>query len=316
MNTLYASADVQSFVLARLSNFNLGNPGGIPSSLADATDNELADYAARFFAAVVPVDDVVHYRCIDGRRCLHNGDGTTPAVRLGHLGGTLTLPAVAMTGDAPLVSTIDTTQDGCEDRIMTAIETKLQLERSAHTGGCGGANGLIDDYQAMHGNPAVVTVAGAIMNHEALATFTKIPYFETVGGEVRRNAGKTVDWLNRRGWQGAAQVHRAEEISPAGVEVLDADKAKPFNGHEEPAIVMVYSRSGMNTLSTDSIGSLGMGRPFIASLNASEHIARQLAAAGDDGSISRLMTADVANCVAAGSRLASPETPVFLTIIP
>jgi hypothetical protein len=317
LNPTIVNTDVQSFVLGPLGHFGLGNAAkGIPSSLANQDEDGLAQYAAKVYRAVVRLTDATRFCCIDGRCRLCNADKSEAENRPGHIGGTLTLPAIAMTGGAPIVDTLDLSVKGADEELMTAIESTLDVSRSAHTGGCGGANGLIEDQQAVHDNPAITQTAGAVMNHEALLAHTKLPYDEVMGLGVQKMAGDTVTWLKAQAWDGPAQVKHATETSPAGVEALEVDETSPFKGHAEPAILLYYSTSGKNTLSVDKLEELGLGRPFIVSLNASVKVATGLAGPRGEQGARALLLSDLANTVAAGSRLATPETPVMLFIIP
>lgn len=309
MNITFTQDDIQPFLLGRLGDFGLGNPKGILSTLADATTQELEEYVAQLHKVIVEVTDRKCLSCIDGRRCLHNYDGTAPEIRLKHIGGTLALPAVAMTGGALVVKTIDLTKENSVEALMVALEELLELQRSAHESGCGGALGLIEDQEAISVKQAIVEVVDAIMNHEALFAHTMVPYDKDTGKRIQERAGDTVNWLRRHGWDGKEQVEHAGEVSPAGVEVLEGV-------HQEPAVLVVYSTSGKYTLSVDTLEVMGLGRPFVVNINVSEMIARTLADKDNDQSVGDIMASSIGEHVAGASRLASPQTPVFLVILP
>lgn len=308
----------QAFVLARLGeigNCSLGNAEkGIPSSLASATPEQLTAYVSQLNRAIVPLTDLLHLTCIDGRFRICNCDQSLPETRLGHIGGTLTLPAIASTAGLDIVDQL--LAKGRWDEAMAVLEKLLGLKRSGHKGGCGGAKGLALHQQTIHDNSDVMTATEAVMGHKELEHLTGVSYDSIIAHSVRKRAGHTAEQLRADNWSGDEQVQTAISVCPAGVEELKTDADKPHNGHDEPAVLVVFSIGGENTLSGDELEKLGLGRPFIYSLNFTFSTARKLAGVENGPDVQAYVISDIADHVAGASDLASPETPIILVIIP
>ncbi len=305
----------KTFYLGTLKDFGLGNPEGIPSSLAEATDAERMEYVDKLVKTVTDVTDLVHFSCIDGRECLCNADGSETEERRHQTGGGATVE-VAMYSGAALLGTIE--GDGTVADVVNRVESELEdatgVKRSAHLGGCGSAGGAIPDAEAVAGNPAIMNATEAVMSHPDVVGFTNLPYSSKAGEAVREGAGKTAEWLKAGGWDGAKYVEGVKKDEPAGVEDLVAAHDK-FHGHEEPATVLVISRSGTKTLSKKKMKEMGVKPPFIVNLDASLEEAEFLGGPAGKEGVTRAFTANVAKHLAVGSRLTHVDSPVFLMVI-
>lgn len=296
----------KAFYLGTLGDFGLGNPTGIPSSLAGVSLQERVSYGQRLLDAVVDVTDKHHLTCIDGRFCKCNADGSSAEVRRAQVAGTGAVAEIAI--NAGVI------QPGVLTDTIKRSEEKVRFDRSAHLGGCGGVNGAIPDNLAIAEKAAILKVTQAVMDHKELVRHTHLPYSKVAAEAIRHQASLTAAWLKKEGWEGQKFVDGVKNNSQtaAGVEDLQADDSA-YHGHNEPAIVLFYSTTRSQTVSQNQAESLGLGRPFVGNLDASQEIAEDLGE-GDPSREVAVMTANIAKHVATGDRLASPETPVYLLI--
>lgn len=297
----------KAFYLGTLGDFGLGNPEGIPSSLAGSSLEERVAYGQRLLEAVVDITDKHHLTCIDGRFCKCNADGSSAETRRAQVAGTGALTEVAV--NAGVI------QPGRLSDTIKKLEGKVRFDRSAHLGGCGGVNGAIPDNLAIGEKPAILEVTQAVMDHEALVQHTHLPYDKMVAEAIRRQAPLTAAWMKKEGWEGQKFVDGVKDDSQTagGVEDLLTDDS-PHRGHNEPAIALFYSVGHNQTVSQNQTEALGLGRPFVGNLDASQEIAEDLGE-GDTSREVAVMTANVAKHVATGDRLASPDTPVYLLVV-
>lgn len=303
----------QALYIARLGDLGLGNPKGIPSSLKNATDEEVRQYFHDMLKAVVEVTDRHHFTCIDGRKCVCNVDKSSPQVRRGQVSGTGAILEQAWNADAPLMGELH--EDERDVYVLAqAVEKAIGIvERSAHLGRCGGVAGAVADNRAIGAKPAILSTVRALMELESMRSFTGVRFDDKAAALVRKRAPRTADRLERLGWNHDTFIKRVAQESPAGVEDLKTFD-NGFGGHEEPVIVFVLSRGRDKTVSQDEAEKLGLGRPFVANLDASYDVAVQLGM-GEDDAVRRALIANLAKHVAVGDRLASPDTPVGLLVI-
>lgn len=298
--------------LGRLRDFGLGNPQGIPSELATASDTQLTDYGEKILQAIDNVDDFKHYACIDGRDCLTNSDGSAANNKRRQVGGTLLWLETAMNAESSLLDSHDLS-DGLENavNVINGKMTELTgINPSAHSGGCGGANGAIDDNYAIANIPAVINTVKAVMNIPAMSQASGLEYDEVLGQEVRRQAFKTAGWLKNNGWNGDEQVEAVKQLGIENIEELKTDHDK-FHGHKESSIILLLSRDGTNTISKTKLHNNGLGDAFVVNIDASINDAAALSGnRGEDGKKQALI-ANLAKHMAVASRLANLDTPVF-----
>lgn len=296
-------------LLGRLGDLNLGNPTGIPSSLQYATREELEVYGQGLLAAVVPVTDSHHFTCIDGRRCKSNADGSHVEHRRAQVGGTGAAVEIALNAASPLLD-----QQATLGHEIHVIEDALGVvKRSAHLGGCGGVNGAIADNRTIAEKDAIMAAVDAIMSVPEVHAFAGFDYNDQTALKIRHRAVNTAAWLEKNKWDGQVYVDGAYKESPDGVEDLETFD-NGFSGHEEPALVLVLSTTRDKTVSPDETERLGMGRPFVANIDASLDVAIQLGS-DDTEAIQAAFMANLAKHVAVADRLPSRETPVYLLIV-
>lgn len=300
--------------LGRLGDFGLGNPEGIPSSLAEATPEELQAYAQELLEQLADPTDQTAFHCIDGRVYFQNADGSQPERRLRHVSGTESNLAISLNGDSPVTRTIDP-ESPIEDQAAAIDDHMAQttgVEASAHLGGCGGAGGEIDDQKAINAKPAIMKVVGALMTmpvirnnlvqgHEKDFTGQTEVYSDTLGARVTDRAGQTAEYLRAKGWDGASIVDSATKRHPRGVADLETDHDK-FHGHKEPAIGIII---GKKTLPIDT-------PVFAWNVEASKKVAEGLVGNGGAEGYAQLLVADFAKHIATCDRLPSDKTPIFI----
>lgn len=302
----------QAMYIARLGDLNLGNPKGIPSSLRNATNEEVWQYFHDMLKAVVRVTDRHHFTCIDGRKCVCNADRSSSQIRRAQVSGTGAMLEQAWNADAPLVDELRVDEHDVY-ALAQAIENAIGVvKRSAHLGRCGGVAGAVADNHAIGEKPAILDAVRAMMELEPVRSFTSVRFDAKAAAAVRRRAPRTANRLERLGWDHDMFIKHVVEESPSGVEDLKTFD-NGFGGHEEPAIVFVLSRGRDKTVSQDTAQKLGLGRPFVSNLDASYDVAIQLGM-GEDAAVRRALIANLAKHVAVADRLASPETPVGLLV--
>lgn len=310
----------------RLGDLGLGNPEGIPSEYAGYTKEALEEVAEKMAKRLVEPTDLTALACIDGRETLHNADGSAPQTRLRRVGGSASNIGVALNAEAPVVDTLsaDGTLTEQIDAIDNHITAQTGFEKSAHLGGCGGANGEVDDDRLINGEDIAVEDHDAIQNDPVILNTTKafldIPqvreYFledhaslggaslfdEKLAERVRQQAGKTAAFLRESGWDGQTYVDKVRDENPRAVEDLKVDpEDKKFKGHKERSLIAV-------------IGDKTVDWPddFVWNLKASKMVAEALAGQRGEEGYKQALIAEVAKHVAVAKRLPSKETPLFL----
>lgn len=293
--------------LGRLEDFGLGNPNGIPSKLAEATPEELELYGERLLESTKKVTDMEHDGCIDGRTVLCNADGSEPQVRERHVSGSASNLEIALNAEATVVAdfTVDTTLTEALDTVDAHVEKYSGKKRSAHTGGCGGANGAIMHNELIAIDPAVLGSTEAVMNLPEVHKLIGMRYDHKRGEAVRDRAARTAAWLNEKGWNGQAYVDMAQDTEPVGVEELEVSDDE-FHGHMEVAVV-IDTREGV-VVSIEDV--------FVISMAAIRKKAEALAGRpGDESFIKKYnqaLIAGIAKHMAVAKVLPSEKTPVFV----
>lgn len=291
--------------LGRLGDFGLGNPEGIPSRLAEATESDLALYGERLLENSKPVTDFEHDGCIDGRHTSGNRDGSSAEVRERHVSGSASNTEIAMNAQASVIDTLDENAPLPEVvKTIDAFVAKVSgKQRSAHTGGCGGANGAIVHNELIGSDPAVLRAAQAVMNLPEVAAATGVTYDDDdqLADAVRQQAPKTAAWLRENGWDGQTYVDKTATKEPRGVEELRiSDDA--YHGHAEDALV-IDLRDGV-VVDQDDV--------FVVS--GSSIVKKATALAGQRGraGYKQAVIADFAKHMAVAKVLPSTQTPVYL----
>lgn len=288
--------------LGRMEDLGIGNPEGIPSKLADASETELQEFGEMLKQLLSEVTDTTHFGCIDGRCRLCNADGSAPDARLRHVSGTGSNLEIALNAGA---SVADVVADMPLDQAIKVVEddmtSKTGVKRSAHSGGCGGVNGAVADNEAIGAKPAILKTTETFMSLPTVQEATGVEYAEELGEAVRENAPRTAFKLREGGWTGEKYVEGVRKDEPAGLEDLEVDRDHPFHGHAEDAIVFVL---GKKTITTPNL--------FVINLDAIIMNADALSdQRGRDGYIQALI-ADIAKHIATADRLASKKTPIYL----
>lgn len=288
--------------LGRMENLGIGNPEGIPSKLADASETELQEFGEMLKELLVEVTDTAHFGCIDGRCRLCNADGSAPEARLRHVSGTGSNLEIALNAGA---SVTDAAVDMPLEQAITVVEedmtNKTGVKRSAHSGGCGGVNGAVADNEAIGAKPSILKTTETFMSLHAVQEATGIEYVGELGEAVRENAPRTAFRLRDGGWTGEKYVEGVREDEPAGLEDLEVDHDHPFHGHAEDAIVFVL---GKKTITVPNL--------FVINLDAIIMNADALSdQRGREGYVQALI-AGVAKHIATADRLASTKTPIYL----
>lgn len=292
--------------IGQLKDLGLGNPDGIPSIYANATPAEHNERATQAAEKLVPVTDFRACACIDGRHTKCNADGSAPERRLRRVGGSASNHGVALNAEASVVSTLPADASlGEQIDVIDAYVTDLTgFERSAHKGGCGGANGEVEDNEAINTNPNILSAVKVFMGIPEVRECLGADFDDELGERARVAAGKTAELQRLAGWNGQAYVDKAEAEKPQFVEdlVVDAEDKK-FHGHKEGEIRIIIGDE------TD-----GDDDNFVWNLKASKMIAEALAGQrGHEGYVQALI-AEIAKHFAVATRLASQDTPVSLLI--
>lgn len=300
--TLEKQEIIAAAYIGRLETFGLGNPEGIPSKLAEATEAELQKFGEMLKELLVEVTDRAHFGCIDGRCRLRNADGSAPEARLRHVSGTGSNLEIALNANAPVTNAIAEKHLG---QVVTIVEddmtNKTSIKRSAHSGGCGGVNGAIADNEAIGAEPAILMTTETLMNLPAVQEATGTGYSKVLGDAVCENAPKTADKLRAGGWAGEKYVEGVRKVEPAGLEDLEVDHDHPFHGHAEDAIVFV-------------IGNKTIIAPNLFVINLDAIIMNADALSDQRGYVGyvQALIADIAKHIATADRLASKKTPIYL----
>lgn len=170
--------EISGTFIARLGDLGLGNPEGIPSMYADASAAELQELAEQYTKRLIPVEDATALRCIDGRHTIKNADGSPAVSRLARVGGSASNFGTALNGDAAITAT-PAEDNSLEQRILQVdefIASQTGYDRSAHLGGCGGANGEIADQIAINENPAIMNAVEAFMAIPAVREYFGVDF--------------------------------------------------------------------------------------------------------------------------------------------
>lgn len=291
--------------LGRLGDFGLGNPEGIPSRLAEAAESGLELYGERLLENSKPVTDFEHDGCIDGRHTNRNHDGSSADVRERHVSGSASNTEIAMNAQASVIDTIDTQASLSDvvDAIDDFVATTSGKRRSAHTGGCGGANGAILHNELIGNDPAVLDATRAVMNLPEVSAATGVTYDEgdELGEAVRRQAPRTAEWLRANGWDGQTYVDTTATKEPRGVEELQTSD-DVFHGHAEDALV-IDLRDGV---------VVDMDDVFVVSGSSIVKKAKALQGQRGQDGYKQAVIADFAKHMAVAKVLPSTQTPVYL----
>lgn len=289
--------------IGRLEDLGLGNPDGIPSTLAEATESDLELFGERLLASSKPIEDFEHDSCIDGRHTNHNADGSQAQVRERHVSGSASNVEIAMNASA---SVLDTVPNGASlgetvDIIDDFVAAASGKKRSAHTEGCGGANGAIVHNQLIGNDEAPLRATEAVMGIPAVRDLTGTEYQVELGEAVRAQAAKTAAWLEANNWTGQTYVESVSKNEPAGLEELQGGDGA-FHGHAEDALVI--------DLRADEVVSLD--DVFVVSMNAIVKKATALAGQRGEEGYTQALIADIAKHMAVAKVLPSTKTPVYL----
>lgn len=307
-------------IVGRLGQLNLGNKEGIPSRYREATVEELQEMAEEKARRLLLPTDLKATGCIDGRKKLRNMDGSSPEIRLRRVGGSASNLGVALNAEASFMDTLDPEAPLEEqiDAIDKYVAELTGFDRSAHTGGCGGANGEVEDNEAINGNPAILDATEAFLAIPEVQAFFMAgheedfldpeteelrPLFTSdLAERVREASGKTAEFLKAKGWVGQKYVDGVTKENPQGVEDLEVDHDDhKYHGHKEGAILAVL---GDETYSEDD--------DFVWNLKASKKVAEALSGQRGSEGYAQALIAEIAKHLATSSRLASTETPVAI----
>lgn len=296
--------EVEVIVVGRLGQLGLGNEHGIPGALETATDQQVQQEAEKLKELLVDVTDTKSLRCIDGRHCKCNADGSPAQVRLARVGGTAANIGTALNADAPIVTTLAPNDTlGHKINVVDDYVTSITgLEASAHLGGCGGAKGEVKHQRTINTNPDILVGVEALMEIPLIKNAIGTTYDPVLGAQVVQNAGRTADFLEQSGWDGNKYVEGAALKNPAGVEDLEVDHDDElFHGHKEEALIIVV---GDKTIAQDD--------EFVWNIQASIQVARALA--GDRGKegYTQALIAEFAKHLAVAADLPSKNTPVIV----
>lgn len=287
--------------LGKLRDFGLGNPEGIVSLIAEMGDTEFERIAQELAAKLVAVDDLTELSCIDGRHVNKNLDGTKPEARNRRVGGTACTLEVARNGGVPAIIGKQRSPIGEQVDIVDAmVAENAGFLRSAHEGGCGGANGSVEDNAAICEKDEIMAATESVMNHGNIAEHINCKFDTAVGTLVRAHAGETAADFESLGWNGQKYVDGVHRSNPHGDEDL-AVGHDAFHGHHEKGIVVILSDEV--TVAEDDW--------FVWNLSASKRIAEALSD-GDEQIYQQVMTAEIAKHLAVCDRLASPTMPIFI----
>lgn len=289
-----------SLVLGRLKDFGLGNLDGIPSIYANSTAEELNEIARQDADDLVDVTNTRLFACIDGRKTLKYADGSPSELRLRRVGGSASNLGVALNSGASIIDTLDIENMSIGDLVEAVDE--IVGERSSHLGGCGGANGEIDDSILISSDPSAMGAVEAFMSIPEVSTYLEVGFDEYIAKQITINAEHTARLLKVKGWDGQKYVSGVTSQNPYGVEELAVDESDHrFHGHKEGKVVIVL---GDKTSAKDD--------EFVWNLKASKLAAAKLA--GQSGGIGyqRAIIADIAKHFAVCKRLPSVDTPVLL----
>lgn len=290
--------------VGRLGDLGIGNPDGVPSEYADYDDNQLQEVAERLAERLVEPTDISATACIDGRRTVKNMDGSAPEIRLRRVGGSASNFGVALNANASVINTLsqEATLGQEIEQVDAYVCEHTGFERSAHAGGCGGANGEIDDNEAINANSVILEATKSFMEIPAVKDYFGVGYNDELEESVRENAGLTAEYLRANNWEGQEYVDGVIQDNPRGVEDLEVDhEDEKFHGHKEKTLTIVI---GDKTLDAND--------EFVWNLKASKQVAEALAGQRGGEGYQQALMAEVAKHIAVAHRLPSDKTPVVL----
>ena len=300
---------VKVVYVARLGDLGLGNPDGIPSALALADEARLRQHAYGIINSIVAVTNKKACGCIDGRECLHNGDGSAADERRGQVGASGLSFEVGYNSDAAVVVESMALKDPFWVTVDRADKAAFDAPAS-HTGGCGGVNGAVVDNEAIAETPAIMKAVATIASLPEVQAFTGFTYVKEAGDLVKERSLGAAKILSES-WTGPAYVEHIEATNPAGVQVLAVDESAAFKGHAEPSVVAVLSLGRDKTVSKNKMNEGGQGRPFVWNIDASWDMAERI----NPERPGVAFVANVAKHVAVCNRLPSDKTPFFFVVI-
>lgn len=290
-----------SIVIGRPKDFGIGNPDGIPSPYATSSNEELQQVAEKDNEALDLPNDLTCTACIDGRKCLQNADGSEAKIRLRRVGGSAANTGVALNADSPVIQGIDLDQP--IDVIAASIDTSVGY-RSAHLGGCGGANGEVKHHRAIHEKPEILQAVKAFMSIPVVRDYLGVDYEDEIAERVRANAGKTAAFLEAKGWNGQAYVESVRDREPSQVEDLEVDSTdEKFHGHRESKITIIIG--DLTSMQNDE---------FVWNLKASMQVAEKLGGTHGTTSYKQALIAEIAKHFAVVDDLPSDVTPIILQV--
>lgn len=296
------SRERKVIVIGRPKDLGIGNPDGIPSTLADATDEELRQIAEQDNELLVEPNDMSCTACIDGRACLHNADNSEPKIRLRRVGGSASNFGVALNAEAPLVTALPP-DASLGDQIMAVDE--FMGYRSAHLGGCGGAGGEIQDNELIANKPQILSAVKALMSVPEVRKYLGVDYDDMLAERVRTNAAKTAQYLVQAGWDGQAYVDGVVATDPGNVENLQTDPDDHlFHGHKEAKTTIIIG--DLTSRQNDE---------FVWNLKASKQVAEKMSGERGVEGYTQALIAEVAKHMAVVERLSSGETPIILQVV-
>lgn len=293
-----------ALVLGRLKDVHLGNSHGIPSKHATYTTQQLDETAIRLQAGLVAPTELTALACIDGRHPNRDLDDNPLEIRLRRVGATAANFAVAMNAEASIIQSFSV--DGSLMEHVTVVDEYVAhltgYERSSHTGGCGGANGEIEDNEAIHQDDAIMAAVAFFMKQPLIREYLGTSFDMVLAERVRGNAAATANYLREHGWRGQDYVDSVIAKSPHTVEELAVDENDiQFKGHHEADIVIIL---GKKTITKDD--------EFVWNLETTKRIAEALAGERDNEGYTQALIAEIAKHLATASRLAGPETTLIL----
>ena len=291
-------------VIGRLHDLRLGNPEGIPSKHAVYSSDQLEQTANKLQTLLVDPTELTALACIDGRHPNRDLDDKPLEIRMRRVGATAANLPVAMNPEAPIIKSLPVRVDLTEHitEVDEYIATQTGFERSAHTGGCGGANGEIEDNETIHQSDDLMVAVAAFMEQPHIKEYLEVSFDPILAERVRANAEVTAGYLREHGWQGQKYVESVIAESPHTVEELAVDVTDgKFMGEAEADIVIIL---GEKTITKDD--------EFVWNLEATKRIAAAFAAERGEEGYTQALIAEIAKHFATASRLASPETTLIL----
>lgn len=306
-----ATREVEVMYIGRLGDLDLGNPDGIPSELADSSEEEVAAYGEKLKDALDYITDFTHLSCIDGRCVVCNADGSSPEIRPRQVGATGKRVEVAILADAPVMDTVpeEAELDETTEILDEHCERINGIKPSAHEGGCGSLNGAVEDGDAITEIPAIMKATETFLSLPVVSDFTGVAFNAVAGEKVVANGSKMSGYLRSKNWVGQNYVDKVKSHEPVGVEtlVVNTDRHK---GHKENAVVFVLSKD--RSISEKKLAELNLGDVFV--INVDQSVVEATALAGDRGmeGVQQALIADTAKHMAVANRLPSTKTPIFV----